>query len=166
MYGTNALKNKHEQLYHELKYACNQCDKKYGQKCKLENHMRTHTGEKPYVCETCGNSFHVQGYLNKHIKETHTVKTLSRDFHCDQCGRAFFTNPTLKKHIRMVHSDVRGYVCEECGKDFKSSDALKRHIHTHSGIKTPCQYCTLSFSTKAHYRRHCKRKHLKEQQPV
>jgi KRAB domain-containing zinc finger protein len=166
MFGTNALKNKHQFMYHELKYECTLCEKKYGQKGMLDNHMRTHTGEKPFVCETCGAGFHVRGNLNKHIRETHTAKTMSRDHHCDQCGRAFLTSSTLKKHIRTVHSDVRAFVCEECGKNYKSNDALKSHTETHKGIKIPCQYCTLTFSTKSHYRRHCKRKHMKEQQQV
>ena len=161
LFGTNALKNKHQNVYHQFNFECTLCDRKYGQKSMLDNHMRTHTGERPFVCESCGARFFMRGNLNKHIKETHVPRDMVRDQQCDQCERAFFSISTLKKHIRTVHSELRPFVCEECGKKYKAMDALKNHMETHSGIIIPCEPCNLTFSCRSHYKRHMRRKHSK-----
>lgn len=41
----------------EKKYECKVCKKRYYQNGNLQEHMRIHTGEKPFICEYCSIAF-------------------------------------------------------------------------------------------------------------
>lgn len=41
----------------ERPFSCPHCEKSYGLKRDLKEHMVLHTGERPYTCEHCGKAF-------------------------------------------------------------------------------------------------------------
>jgi uncharacterized Zn-finger protein len=43
----------------------------FSQNGTLQNHIRTHNGDKPYKCNVCGKVFSQNGTLQNHIR-THT----------------------------------------------------------------------------------------------
>jgi KRAB domain-containing zinc finger protein len=55
------------------KFACHVCPNTFFDKQKLERHLRTHSGVKPYVCRNCDKKFSDKYYLKQHRKNVHNL---------------------------------------------------------------------------------------------
>lgn len=83
-------------------FSCHHCGRTMTSRQGLVNHIRIHTGEKPYKCSHCGKCFNVKGNLVVHIR-THTGE---RPFQCTSCDRSFSRSTLLALHIRTSHNRI------------------------------------------------------------
>ncbi|CAL8277324.1 unnamed protein product [Arctogadus glacialis] len=134
----------------EKPYECNQCKKRFQQKGALKTHMRTHSGEKPYRCDQCLKSFSHGFDLTVHMR-THSGE---KPYRCKQCMRCFRQSAHLKSHMR-THSGEKPYRCNQCVKCFRRSSSLKSHMRIHSGEKPyRCDQCGKYFSRSSYLKSH------------
>ena len=55
---------------------CPFCAYKTKSSANLKKHLRTHTGEKPFVCSQCGRAFSQNSTLTRHKNAVHKGKSL------------------------------------------------------------------------------------------
>uniref|UniRef100_A0A2A4IYH7 Protein krueppel n=1 Tax=Heliothis virescens TaxID=7102 RepID=A0A2A4IYH7_HELVI len=163
---------------------CTVCNKTFGTKRTLINHMWIHSRkQKEYICETCGKSFYLKGDLARHMiqhsdarphqcelcKKTFksplrlrlhsATHNQERPFSCDQCGKRFRSKKLLKNHS-VVHTDSFPHVCSYCNKGFRIKTHLIQHLRQHTGDKPySCNICQREFTNWPNCNKHMKRRH-------
>ncbi|KAF9777877.1 hypothetical protein BJ322DRAFT_1094846 [Thelephora terrestris] len=147
------------------KYHCtfSGCGKSYSKPCRLEEHERSHTGERPFVCTTCNKTYlretHLQAHSRSHLPDS------DRPLECpeEDCSKRFWTVQHLKVH-ESTHKGEKSWKCSEadCLQSFAKHHHLREHVsavHSFTGTKSyRCERldCSKSFATNQKLRAHQK----------
>ncbi|XP_066233169.1 zinc finger protein 40 isoform X1 [Saccopteryx leptura] len=123
------------------KYICEYCSRACAKPSVLLKHIRSHTGERPYPCVTCGFSFKTKSNLYKHKKShAHTIKlglVLQPD-----AGGLFLSHESPK--ALSIHSDM-----EDSGESDDESTADERQNGSGSLDLQPVQIVTVASNSEA-----------------
>lgn len=131
-------------------FTCKICNRSFGYKHVLQNHERTHTGEKPFECKECHKRFTRDHHLKTHMR----LHTGEKPYHCTHCDRQFVQVANLRRHLR-VHTGERPYSCELCSSRFSDSNQLKAHMLIHKGEKPfECSRCSGRYRRRHHLMHH------------
>lgn len=140
--------------------ACTECGKQLKKDYMLE-HLRLHSGDRPFKCRYCNQGFMSPLSLRRHLL-THLGLT---ERSCDICGKKYKKVESYREHMRqhaMEKQGVQKLMCDVCGMAFYLQRQLKHHMRRHGEKKFKCteKDCHWSFyfanELDAHMKSHTK----------
>ena len=121
-----------------MRHQCNLCCQRFNTEENLENHLKIHSGEKPFQCSTCLKQFIKLGLLQQHLSLVHGHSKTGLS--CDDCNKVFKSRDKFLRHKGYHLSNA--YCCDICIKKFKSDASVKHHKMTAHSVAGEAQSLT------------------------
>lgn len=156
-------------------HTCGVCGRKFPLLSSLSQHMRRHTGEKPYKCPYCEHRTAQKGSLKAHVRSHKlgllTPSSANKEGDGDQentdnaaaspnlpradkmADKKHNVNGKVKKKVskkkvksRDDDDDSGPFTCTICGQDFPQVLLLKSHMKKHRNVQDhSCKICGRQF---------------------
>lgn len=106
-------------------HKCGHCAKTFSDLSDLNQHIVTHSTDKPFSCDKCGGKFRSKEYLRRHKLIHSDVRAIQ----CGQCGQKFRQKSELVIHSQS-HTLNKPFKCGVCENKFGYRTNWVRHMKT------------------------------------
>ncbi|XP_056129878.1 zinc finger protein 335-like isoform X2 [Lampris incognitus] len=157
----SAVHNKDKKRKTELvsQFPCPVCHRVYPMQKRLTQHMKTHSAEKPHMCDKCGKSFKKRYTFKMHLL-THIQSLGDSKFKCEFCDYTCDNKKLLLNH-QLSHTNDRPFKCDYCKYSTSKEDFLVSHLAIkHTGEKPfSCDMCHFMTKHRKNLRLHVQCRH-------
>lgn len=146
-FATKASMNIHLVARHGVpsSYECDSCSFKAPRRIELIEHIRLHTGERPFTCEKCGLNFRRRAIYTSHLK-CHDEKKIQ----CPMCPKKFYRAGEMKSHMNSIHERMYLYLCRICNTLYAKTTTVRKHMVSKHGIARENQGKILRVTKNSH----------------
>ncbi|MCJ8735482.1 hypothetical protein PDJAM_G00247690 [Pangasius djambal] len=129
-----------EELSKKLKkkvHMCVYCSKEFDHFGHFKEHLRKHTGEKPFECPDCHERFARNSTLKCHMSACQNgagaKKGRKKLYECQVCGEVFNSWDQFKDHL-VIHTGDKPNHCTLCDQWFTHARDLTAHLQQQHAI--------------------------------
>ncbi|XP_049547105.1 PR domain zinc finger protein 5-like [Anopheles darlingi] len=130
---------------------CPDCGLLFKTKNELNQHVKSHTDTRTYMCSVCKFGFKSQTHLSRHTKSVHQEVR----YKCDYCSQSYCRKDKLRMHIEKQHNIQTYFVCDICLQSYNTRSKLDDHKAHHLNPKDQqCGTCLSAFLTQQDFDEH------------